>query len=246
MISFTQQTIIITGASGGIGQASVIKMLQADAKHIALIDLKLEDLVALKDKLGSLAERVSLHPLDVSDPKATAATLDKITQEHGKINHLVHCAGIYPEALVADMSYEAWQSLMRINLDGTFNICRFAYPHLNENSSIVNLSSMAGHRGSHAHSHYAASKGAVTSFSKSLALEFAPKTRVNIVAPGIIETAMTTDLLRQKGQSLLNNTPLKRYGTADEVAAVIAFLCSDLASFVNGETIHVNGGLYMV
>ena len=246
MISFTQKTIIITGASGGIGQASVIKMLQADAKHIALIDLKLEDLLTLKNKLGKFGERISLHPLGVSDPQATAATLDKIAQDIGKIDHVIHCAGIYPEALIADMSFEAWQSLMRINLDGTFNICRFVYPHLNENSSIVNLSSMAGHRGSHSHTHYAASKGAVTSFSKSLALEFAPKTRVNIVAPGIIETSMTNDLLRQKGQALLSNTPLKRYGTADEVAGVIAFLCSDLASFINGETIHVNGGLYMV
>ena len=125
MISFTQKTIIITGASGGIGQASVIKMLQADAKHIALIDLKLEDLLTLKNKLGKFGERISLHPLDVSDPQATAATLDKIAQDIGKIDHVIHCAGIYPEALIADMSFEAWQSLMRINLDGTFNICRF-------------------------------------------------------------------------------------------------------------------------
>ncbi|MCY1558480.1 3-oxoacyl-[acyl-carrier-protein] reductase FabG [compost metagenome] len=119
-------------------------------------------------------------------------------------------------------------------------------PHLSDNSSIVNLSSIAGHRGSSEHAHYSASKGAVSSFSKSLAIELAPRTRVNLVAPGIIETPMTTELLREKGQLLLDGTPLKRFGTAEEVAGAIVFLCSPLASFVTGETLHVNGGLYMV
>lgn len=113
-------------------------------------------------------------------------------------------------------------------------------------SAIVNLSSMAGHRGSHAHAHYAASKGGVSSLSKSLARELAPKTRVNLVAPGIIATHMTEPLVRDKGQALLDDTPMKRFGSADEVAGAVAFLCSDLASFIIGETLHVNGGLYIV
>src|SRR3546814_9103914 len=99
---------------------------------------------------------------------------------------------------------------------------------------------MACHRGSHSHAHYSASKGAVTSLSKSLALELAPRTRVNIVSPGIINTPMASSLMHQKGQALLEATPLKRFGPADEVAGVILFLRSALASFVNGETIHVH------
>lgn len=246
MISFEQKKIIITGATGGIGRATAIKMLNAGAEHIALIDLKLEALLNLKMELGNINSRVSIHALDVSDFQACESTLKDIFNDYGGFDHIVHSAGIYREELVASMTEKDWHFLMRINLDGTFNICRSVYPFLNDNSSIVNLSSMAGHRGSHSHAHYSASKGAVSSFSKSLALEFSPKTRVNIVAPGIIETTMTTDLVAQKGSFLLNSTPLKRFGTADEVAGVIVFLCSDLASFVNGETIHVNGGLYIV
>ena len=105
--------------------------------------------------------------------------------------------------------------------------------------------SIAGHRGSASHTHYSASKGAILAFSRALAGEVAPRLRVNTVSPGIIATPMTTDLVRDRGERLLAQTPLGRFGTADEVAGVIAFLCSNLASFVTGETIHVNGGLYM-
>lgn len=191
-------------------------------------------------------EQVVTLQTDIADGASCADTVKRTATHFGGIDHLVHCAGIYPESMVAAMSDDAWHQLMRINLDGTFLICRAVIPFLTANSSIVNLASVAGHRGSHSHAHYSASKGAVSSFSKSLALELAPRTRVNIVAPGIIDTAMTGALRKQKGQALQDNTPMKRFGTADDVAGVIAFLCSDLAGFMTGETVHVNGGLYIV
>jgi len=177
-----------------------------------------------------------------------------VAARFGGIDHLVHAAGIYPEKLVADMSDDEWHSLMKINLDGSFYICRAVIPYLNEgssivtlneDSSIVTLTSVAGQRGSYAHAHYAASKGALISFSRSLALELAPKTRVNALSPGIIATPMTKDLLAKNEQTLMQNTPLKRLGTAEEVAGGIAFLCSPLAGFITAETLQVNGGLYI-
>ncbi len=111
---------------------------------------------------------------------------------------------------------------------------------------MVNIASMAGHRGSYQHAHYAAAKGAVLSFSRSLALELAPRVRVNAVSPGLIDTPLVQPLLKVRGPQLIDQTPLKRLGTSEEVARVIAFLCSDWASFITGETVHINGGLYIV
>ncbi|WP_323030165.1 SDR family NAD(P)-dependent oxidoreductase [Castellaniella sp.] len=245
MISFTGKTVLITGAGGGIGREAARLMAGAGAR-VALCDLTAGPLDALAAELAPAAGGVSTHVADVSDAQACQALARDVAARHGGIDCLVHSAGIYPEQRVQDMSDAQWRKLMGINLDGTFYMCRAAIPHLTDGSAIVTLSSLAGHRGSFGHAHYSASKGAVSSFSKSLALELAPRTRVNIVAPGIIATAMSEPLVRQKGQTLLDATPMKRFGTAAEVAGVIAFLCSDLAAFVTGETMHVNGGLYIV
>ncbi|NYT84705.1 SDR family NAD(P)-dependent oxidoreductase [Pollutimonas harenae] len=242
MITFNEKTILITGAAGGIGRAAAKKMAALGA-DVAISDVNLDAVQAVQKEIGASA---SAYCTDVSDAQSCKQTAAEVAQRYGKIDHLVHCAGIYPEKQVADMTQDDWRRLMSINLDGTFHMCQAVLPYLAENSSIVNLASLAGHRGSHSHAHYSASKGAVSSLSKSLALELAPKTRVNIVSPGIIDTAMASSLMQQKGQALLDATPLKRFGSADEVAGVIMFLCSELASFVNGETIHVNGGLYIV
>lgn len=244
MLSFKDNTVLITGAAGGIGQA-VAQRLATLGANLALCDINLDVLGAIQAELRTSDARVSIHQTDVANSSSCEKTANDVATQHGGIHHLVHAAGIYPEKLVADMTDSDWRHLMSINLDGTFYMCRAVIPHLTQNSSIVNLASMAGHRGSYAHAHYSASKGAVISLSKSLALELAPKTRVNIVSPGIIDTPMASSLMQQKGHALIQSTPLQRVGTADEVAGAIVFLCSGLASFVNGETLHVNGGLYI-
>ncbi|QAU32816.1 SDR family NAD(P)-dependent oxidoreductase [Janthinobacterium sp. 17J80-10] len=246
MISFKDKNFLITGAAGGIARATARLVAQHGAR-VALSDVNPAALAALQAELLELAPhaQISVHATDVSDAQACRATAQAVAARFGGIDHLVHAAGIYPEKLVADMSDDEWHSLMKINLDGSFYICRAVIPYLNEASSIVTLTSVAGQRGSYAHAHYAASKGALISFSRSLALELAPKTRVNALSPGIIATPMTKDLLAKNEQALLQNTPLKRLGTAEEVAGGIAFLCSPLAGFITAETLQVNGGLYI-
>lgn len=143
------------------------------------------------------------------------------------------------------MTDDQWRQSIGINLDGVFLTCRAMIPHMRAGGAIVNLTSMAAHRGSYQHSHYAAAKGAVLSFSRSLALELAPAIRVNTVSPGLIETAMIKHRMESEGHKIVEPTALKRLGQPAEVAKVVAFLCSDWASFITGETVHVNGGLYI-
>ncbi len=138
-----------------------------------------------------------------------------------------------------------WRNGIGVNLDGVFYTCRAAIPRMAEGGAIVNVASMAGHRGSYSHADYAAAKSGVLGFSRSLAIELAPKVRVNAVSPGLIDTPMVQPLMRAKGDVLLDMTPMKRLGTGEEVGRVVAFLCSDWSGFVTGETIHVNGGLYI-
>ncbi|WP_343653640.1 SDR family NAD(P)-dependent oxidoreductase [Herbaspirillum sp.] len=246
MINFADKTFFITGAGGGIARATALLVARHGAR-LALADIALEALETLRQEIlqDAPSAQVSLHRLDVSDAQACRASVAACVEFHGGIDHLVHSAGIYPEKRVADMTEAQWRTLMAINLDGTFHICQAVIAHLREGSSIVNLASLAAQRGSYAHAHYAAAKGAVISFSRSLALELAPKTRVNAVSPGIIATPMTRELLASKGPALLQSTPLGRLGTAEEVAGSIAFLCSPLAAFITGETLQVNGGLYI-
>ncbi|MCW5297741.1 SDR family oxidoreductase [Herbaspirillum lusitanum] len=246
MISFSDKTFLITGAAGGIARATALLVVKHGA-NVALSDVNPSALETLQNELRAQAPsaQVSTHVTDVSDAQACRDVAQQVATRFGGIDHLVHSAGIYPEKLVADMSDEEWHKLMQINLDGTFYICRAVIPFLTEGSSIVTLSSVAAQRGSYAHAHYSAAKGAVISFSRSLALELAPKTRVNALSPGIIATPMTKGLLAKNEQTLLQNTPLKRLGTAEEVAGSIAFLCSPLAGFITAETLQVNGGLYI-
>jgi len=244
MLSFAGKTILITGAAGGIGRATARLLASLDA-NIALTDTSTDALRQAADELASGAGRITTHQLDVTDLASCREVAGAVAGEHGGVDHLVHAAGIYPQVMVEDMTAEQWRTVMSVNVDGTFNICLAVIPVLNDGSSIVNIASVAAHRGSYSHAHYSASKGAVVSFTRSLARELAPRTRVNAISPGLIETAMTVETIKQIGPSLLEGTPLKRFGTADEVAGGIVFLCSSLASFVTGESLQVNGGLHM-
>jgi 3-oxoacyl-[acyl-carrier protein] reductase len=243
MIDFSGKVLALTGAASGIGRA-VAELFHDQGARLLLTDRQAEPLQALADRLGT-PDRVLALPVDVTRSDQVEVALRQAAARFGALDYLVPAAGIFRGAGVAAMTDAEWRDTIAVNLDGTFNTCRAALPLLRDGGAIVTIASVAGHRGAVNYAHYSATKGAVLAFSRALAAEVAPRLRVNAVSPGVIETPMTTDLVRIRGDRLLASTPMNRLGTPREVANVIAFLCSDLASFVTGETIHVNGGLYM-
>lgn len=244
MFDFKGKVLVVTGASGAIPRAVATTFLELGAS-LVLSDIEDERLAAFVKTLDPDGGRILSLRQDASN-SADAATLAAACRERfGGADYLVTGAGLYRDQLAATMSDEQWRETMGINLDGVFYTCRAVAPLLRDGGAIVNIASMAGHRGSFQHAHYAAAKGAVLTFSRSLALELAPRIRVNAVSPGLIDTPMVRPLLAARGEELIAATPLKRLGRPQEVARAIAFLCSDWASFINGETLHINGGLYI-
>jgi 3-oxoacyl-[acyl-carrier protein] reductase len=183
--------------------------------------------------------------MDVLCAVEVDSAIARCEKQFGGIDFVVPAAGLFLERPFTMMSDEEWRNTIDINLNGVYLTCRRTVPLLRNNSAIVMITSLAAHRGSYHHAHYASSKGGLLGLSRSLALELGPKTRVNAVSPGVIVTPMTDELVETRGAHFLDETPLGRFGQPEEVASVVAFLCSDASSFVTGETIHVNGGLYM-
>lgn len=241
---FTGRRVVITGAAGGIGRR-VAELFAGAGAHLVLADLSREALESIGAELSNQGGRVLAVPYDGTDPASAEHLIAQAVQEFGGIDVLVPAAGIYPECAVANMTDQAWQQVISINLNSVFTLINRAIPHLSTGSAIVNFASVAGHRGSRLHAHYAASKAGVIALTRSLAMELGPRVRVNAVSPGTILTPMVSDLVADRGEELLVNTPLQRNGTPEEVATVVGFLASNGASYINGETLHVNGGLFM-
>ncbi|MFG1465311.1 SDR family NAD(P)-dependent oxidoreductase [Xanthobacter sp. DSM 24535] len=244
MFDFTGKTLFLTGANGGISRAVAQTFFDLGANCV-LTDLDAEGVEAFARTLDPAGARVVATRQDAADPDDADRALALAKARFGALDFLVTSAGLYRARQVAEMDDAYWRKGIAVNLDGVFYTCRRAIPLFAEGAAIVNLASMAGHRGSFAHADYSAAKGAVLSFSRSLAIELAPRVRVNAVSPGLIDTPMVRALMDAKGAALLDQTPMKRLGTVEEIARVVAFLCSDWAGFVTGETVHVNGGLYI-
>jgi len=244
MIEFGGRVLFLTGASGGIGAAVAALFLRHGAR-LFLTDNAPAPLEALREGLGAGDDAVATCVLDVSDPAAVTAALQQCRDQFGGIDYLVPGAGVFKIEPIGAITDESWRRIMTVNLDGVFYTCRAAIPHLREGGAIVTIASVAGHRAGVNLSHYSATKGAVLTFTRGLAVELAPRIRANAVSPGLIDTRMIADLMQLRGPALLANTPMKRLGRPEEVADAIAFLCSDRASYITGETLHVNGGLYI-
>lgn len=245
MFDLAGKVALITGANGGIPRATAALFRRLGA-HLVLTDL---DPAALDTFAASLPEaqaRMVTARVDVTQRADVDDAVALAGREFGGIDILVTGAGLYVEQEVTAMSDDDWRRTIGVNLDGVFYSCRAAMPLLRRGGSVVNIASMAGHRGSVRHAHYAACKAAVLGFTRSLVHELSPRgVRANCVSPGIIATPMTEAIMAQNGAALIAATPMKRFGTPEEVASVIAFLASDAAAFVTGETIHINGGIYM-
>lgn len=240
---FSGKVLVLTGAAGSIG-AAIAREYLALGGSCVLTDLSQAALDGVAKDLGA-PERILTVQHDVTSPEAANAVVAAAIARFGRIDHLVTGAGLYRDASVATMSDAEWRQSIAINLDGVFYCCRAAAANLKPGGAIVNIASLAGQRGSKDHGHYAAAKGGVLSLSRTLAWELAPDIRVNAISPGLIEGPMVQPLLAARGPALMAQTPLGRLGTAQEVAKATLFLLSDWASFITGESLQVNGGLYM-
>ncbi|WP_322008761.1 SDR family NAD(P)-dependent oxidoreductase [Paraburkholderia sp. J12] len=244
MYDFQGRTLLLTGANGGIGRAIATIFHQYGA-NMVLADMDEPGLRHFADALDPGGQGVATLRMDAAIPDDSGRAVDLAVERFGGIDFLVPSAGLYEARPFREMQDSQWRRTLSINLDGVFYLCQRALGALRPDSAIVNLTSVAAHRGAYYNAHYSASKGGLLSLTRSLARELGPTTRVNAVSPGIIETPMTADLIRTRGTDSIEQTPLKRLGQPEEIASVVAFLCSSAASFMTGEVLHVNGGLYM-
>jgi 3-oxoacyl-[acyl-carrier protein] reductase len=249
MFDFTGKTALVTGGSRGIGRAIATTLARGKASvalNYAGNDAAAEEARALCEKAG--AARVKLMKFDVADPAACNAAVDEIVKEWGGLHVLVNNAGISLDQLIMRFKDEDWDRTIDVNLTGTFNLIRAATrPMMKQRGgAIVNLTSVVGECGNAGQAAYAAAKAGQIGLTKSIAKELASRNiRVNAVAPGFIDTDMTAGLSEAARAKMFEGIPLARLGTAQEVADCVAWLASDKASYVTGEVVRVNGGMYM-
>lgn len=235
MTDARSEVAVVTGANGSIGRAVVERFL---TQGLPVVSADCH----LADRGGDMADvQVRYDARSRQSAREVVAAVP-----HGRdISHLILAAGIYPKRDFLDMADDEWQECLDVNLTGAYRLIQEALPRLSADASIVLVSSIAGLRGSRGHSHYATSKAGLLGLMRSLMWELGGQRRVNTVSPGIIDNSMTESLRASAGSDILRGTPLERYGQPDEVAAVVDFLCSSAASFVQGENINVNGGFYV-
>lgn len=245
MIDLSGKVMLITGASRGIGRATAVLAARAGAT-IAVNYVQMEMAARkLVEEITNNGHRASAFQADVSRLPEVEKMVAAILKEFGQIDVLVNNAGIWTYGAIDTMPEAVWDETMNINLKSIYNCCRVVVPHMKARAqgAIINIASTAGQRGEAFHSHYAATKGAIISFTKSLAPELAPHNiLVNCVAPGWVATDMSNEAIAFEKDNILRTIPLRRAGTAEEIAGPIIFLASPLASYMTGEIVNVNGG----
>ncbi len=247
MGQFDGKIALVTGAARGIGQAIALK-LAADGADLALCDLNAEWLEETAGKVKELGRRVECYSVDVSKGDAVNETVKAVEKDFGQIDVLVNNAGITKDGLLMRMSEDDWDAVLNVNLKGVFLFTKAAMRGMmkKRTGSIVNIASIIGLIGNAGQANYAASKGGVIAFSKTVARELASRNvRCNAVAPGFIRTAMTDALSEEVQQKMLTNIPLNKFGTPEDVANVVAFLAGDASGYVTGQVISTCGGMVM-
>jgi 3-oxoacyl-[acyl-carrier protein] reductase len=245
MISLAGRTALVTGGSRGIGRATALLLARAGADVALTYHTRQADAEAVAAEIRELGRRAVTGGGDLGDAGAVERVFDLAVETLGSLDCFVGNAGIWPveEVPLRLMDAERWRGTLRANLDAVFLTTRAALQRMRPGGRVVLVGSTAGQRGEAFHADYAASKGAMISFVKSLAVECAPGITVNCVAPGWVDTEMSWPAFGDGGRERIAETiPLRRIASAEDVAGPILFLCSDLARHVTGEVLNVNGG----
>ena len=244
MNDLKDKNIIVTGASGGIGN-SIVKKLNESGANILASGTRIEKLEKLKKDF----EKIKILKFDISKSENIEEFIENATKElGGSLDCIVNNAGITQDNLAIRMTLDEWRKVIDINLTSTFLMSKFAIKKMLKNKSgkIINITSVVGHTGNLGQANYTASKAGIVAMSKSLAIEYAKKNiNVNCISPGFIKTAMTDKIDEKFKETIISKIPSARLGEPDDIANAVVFLCSDQSSYINGETLHVNGGMYM-
>jgi len=243
MKDLENKNIIVTGASGGIGNSIVEKLNDCGANVLAS-GTRLEKLEELKNKFNN----IKILKFDISQSDKIEEFIDNAANELGGLDCIVNNAGITQDNLAIRMSIDEWKKVIDINLTSTFLMSKFAIKKMlkNKKGKIINITSVVGHTGNLGQANYTASKAGLVAMSKSLAIEYAKKNiNVNCISPGFIKTAMTDKIDEKFKEVIVSKIPSARLGEPEDIANAVLFLASENSNYINGETLHVNGGMYM-
>ena len=244
MSSLKDKNIIVTGASGGIGN-SIVEKLNQNGANILATGTRIDKLEELKEKFSN----IKILKFDISQHDKIEEFIENATKElGGSLDCIVNNAGITKDNLTIRMSLEEWSKVININLTSTFLMCKYSIKKMLKNKSgkIINITSVVGHTGNVGQANYTASKAGIVAMSKSLAIEYAKKNiNVNCISPGFISTAMTDQIDEKFKETIIAKIPSNRLGKPEDIANAVNFLSSDQSDYINGETLHVNGGMYL-
>tara|TARA_Y200000002_G_C22551391_1_gene608366 strand:+ start:232 stop:969 length:738 start_codon:yes stop_codon:yes gene_type:complete len=244
MNDLKNKNIIITGATGGIGNSIVERMSQEGANILAS-GTKIEKLQELKKNFSN----IKILEFDISQSEKIDQFIENATTElGGSLDCIINNAGITKDNLAIRMSLDEWNKVIEINLTSTFLMSKYAIKKMLKNKSgkIVNITSVVGHTGNLGQVNYTASKAGIIAMSKSLAIEYAKKNiNVNCISPGFIKTKMSDEIDDKFKEVILSKIPSARLGEPNDIANAVVFLCSNQSNYINGETLHINGGMYM-
>jgi 3-oxoacyl-[acyl-carrier protein] reductase len=244
MSSLKDKNFIVTGASGGIGN-SIAEKLHEQGANVLATGTRIEKLEDLAKKFNG----IKTLKFDISQHEKIEEFINEATEKlGGSLDGIINNAGITKDNLTIRMSLEEWTKVIDINLTSTFLMCKYSIKKMLKNKSgkIVNITSVVGHTGNVGQANYTASKAGIVAMSKSLAIEYAKKNiNINCISPGFISTAMTDQIDEKYKEAIIAKIPSNKLGKPEDIANAVTFLSSDQSDYINGETLHVNGGMYL-